>query len=284
MIQQSLRQIKSRIRGIENVKKVTHAMEMISVAKFKPLETRVAVAKNYFTKLEELLKNLLASSALSDHPFIAPRKDVKDIILCLVTSDTGLCGPYNMNVLRAADAFVNERGKEKVSLVPVGRKGLNYFKRKGVGSAAAFMDLHGRYSDDTASALLNTLTRGFSSNKACEVYAAYTRFDSASRHRVVIEKFLNISPPEGTKIDYILEPDIEGILDELLPLYLYHKVRLILINSFAAEHAARMLAMGESTNNAKELLEGLILWRNKVRQANITKEIMEIVSSAEVLK
>lgn len=282
----SLRQIKSRIRSIENVKKVTHAMELISVAKFRVVENKALVFKQYYSKIEGLLKNLLTASAGAgiSNPYIVQRGDAKKTALCLVTSDTGLCASYNNNVIRLAEGFIGRRGKEKILLFCVGRKGFNHFRKKNIDIAQGYIGLTGRFNEEITRKIFKDLTSIYLSGKVDEVWFAYTDFESASRHKVVIEKFLNMEAPQGVRSDYILEPDAKGVLEELIPEYLFGKVKAVLLEAFASEHSSRMLAMGQATNNARELLEGLILRRNKMRQANITKEIIEIISSAEVLR
>ena len=282
---ESLKQIKNRIRSVENTRKVTNAMEMISVAKLRPLENRLPAQRAYFLNLERLLKKLLPRQKGEIHPFAAGRNLKGKLALCVITSDTGLCGMYNHDILHLADDFINRNGEDKILLITIGRKGLNYFKKKGINPREKFIELNGRYSDEISNEILKTLTDIYLSGEAYEVYLAYTYFTSPARHKPVIEKILNITlDADSNALEYLFEPDINSILAELIPVYLSHKVKSAILNSFASEQAARMVAMGEATKNADELLEDLILSRNKLRQANITKELMEIVSSAEVLR
>jgi F-type H+-transporting ATPase subunit gamma len=280
----SLRQIKNRIRSVESVKKVTHAMEIISIAKLRSVESQLLALRQYASELASLLNNLLAGREALANPFIEARQDKQKIALCLLTSDTGLCSMYNNNIIRLTEDFINKNGKEKIELIAVGRKGLKYFKRRGITVTAAFSELHGRYSEEINSKILSSLTDIFLSKKVDAVYVAYTHFASAVRRNPMIEKFLNIGSTEKEKIEYIFEPDINSIIEELIPLYLTHKMKLYFLEAFGCEHAARMFAMRESTDNAEELLDKMVLLRNKVRQANITKEMLEISSSAEVLR
>ena len=280
----SLRQIKSRIRGIENVKKVTHAMEMISVAKYRNTENRLLSRKQYSEKIEELLKELLAASNVPAHPLLNQRPEKQKIALCVITSDTGLCSLYNANVIRQAEQFINRHGREKVVLYTLGKKGFSYFKNRNFNIRQAYISVNGRFSDDFGARLCSDLSGVFLSGEVDEVYLAYTIFLSPARHSAAIQKFLNIDIPAGKKIECIFDPDIKGIMEKLIPEYLLNKIKSVLLDAFASEHASRMMAMGEATSNARELLLGLVLMRNKVRQANITKELIEIVSSAEVLR
>ena len=281
---QSLREIKNRIRGIGNVNKVTHAMEMISIAKLRPVKNRFFPARRFSLKIEGLLRDLLAGTTGVSQPLMEERENIKKIAICLVTSDTGLCGSYNHNAVRIVDDYIDRYGQDKITLFPVGKKGLVYFKKKGIDIAEAYTELHGRYSDGMLDRISGNLTEVFLSKNVDEVYIVYTYFESASRCKPVIERLLPVSVPQGHETGYIFEPDINTILKELTSLHLASKIKSCILSAFTAEHSARALAMGQATENAKELLEGLTLVRNKIRQAGITKEIMEIVSSAEALR
>jgi len=280
----SFRQIKTKIRGVDNIHKITHAMEMISIAKLRPTQSQLSALKHYYLKIEELLKDLLADAKGVTHPLTEKRQNINRIALCLITSDTGLCSNYNNNIIHLAEDFINKNGREKIILVCVGRKGLNYFTKIGMQVTQHYTELNGRYSQGTADKILNALTDIFLVNQADEVYIAYTYFESATRYRPLIEKFLNIDSDRKEDLVYILEPDISAVLGELIPVYIFNKLKLIILNAFTAEHSTRVVAMSEATKNAKELLESLTLLRNKVRQASITAEIMEVVSSAEALR
>lgn len=280
----SLRQIKTRIRGIENVSKITHAMEMISIVKLKPAQNQLIPLRRYVFRIEALLKSLLGSAQGFSHPLIKKSAEIKKRLLCVITSDTGLCSTYNNNVIRAAENFINQCGSNDVILITVGRKGWNYFKKKGMEIAYTYLDFHGRYSQDKAGEILQNLERLFVCGVAAEVHIAYARFESSSRYTAIIEKFLNIDADFVGSEEYIFEPPSNVILNELLPVYISSKLKLIMLNAFVSEHASRAIAMGEATENAKELLTDLTLLRNKLRQANITREIIEVVSSAEVVR
>lgn len=281
----SLKQIKNRIRSIENTKKVTNAMEMISVAKLNRIDNILYAIRPYLLNLESVLNNFINSTGQLSSPFLEERANKQNLGLCLITSDGGLCAGYNNNVIRLAEEFINKYGNDKIKLVAIGRKGLNYFKKRGMQILNSYIGLNGRYSNEISGEIANTLINIFLSGQVDEVYVAYTRYETALIHKPVIKKFLNIEvPPEGRKIKYILEPDKERILEELLPRCISIQTRFFLLEAFTSEHAARTVAMKTATDNANELLDRLILQRNKVRQANITQEMMEIISSAEALK
>ncbi|MEK6567726.1 MAG: ATP synthase F1 subunit gamma [Candidatus Omnitrophota bacterium] len=282
---QSLKAIKNRIRSIENTRKVTSAMQMISATKLSRLDSRLVQNRPFARGIESILSNLLLGRQESLNPFLEPRPSGERIVLCLITADNGLCGVYNNNVIRQAEDFISHYGWDKVKLVIVGKKGWSYFKNYRESILHSYLGLSGRYSDKVCEELLNNLTNLFLSKQADEIYFVYTRFKNALTNQVVVEKFLNIDiKPGEAKNEYIVEPNISRVMEELIPEYLAARVRLALLEAFTSEHASRLVAMRTATENAKDLLNSLVLLRNKVRQASITREIIEIVSAAEALK
>ncbi len=283
---QSLKVIKNRIRSIENTRKVTNALQMISVAKLSNVENALRSLKAYFIKLDLILNRFIYSAEASESAFLAPRPSGGNIGLCVMTSDSGLCGSYNMNLINAVEDFMKTRGQDRIKLILVGRKGFKYFRKKNIAALNSYLGLNGRYSNTVCDELTNNLIEIFVSQKVNEVFMAYTSYEKGSMHRPVIKKILNIEPGgyNGPKIDYIIEPDRERVLGELVPRYIAMKIKVIMLEAFASEHASRAMAMKTATENAKELLEGLILLRNKVRQANITQEILEIISASDALR
>lgn len=281
---QTLKTIKNRIRGIENTKKVTAAMELISVAKLNRIEKPLLALRPYVTGLGSIMHNLISSHPGAKQVFLeeipAPRKTA----LCVITSDSGLCGVYNNNIIRLAEEFIREQGKEKITLVCVGKKGFNHFRRQDLAISGAYLGANGRFSENLCFEINEKLKKMFISREASRVFIAYTHFKTALIHQPAVEKFLSLQRPAFDDRAYLLEPGINTILDELVPKYLYMKLKLIILEAFTAEHSARTVAMKSATDNAAGLLEGLILLRNKTRQANITQEIMEIISSSEALK
>ncbi len=282
---ESLRHIKSRIKGVENTWKVTRAMEMISVSKLRRVQDVLFAARAYFEKMNILLEDLLLSEDGDfSHPFFEERATAGKIAVCVVTSDSGLCGLYNDRILRAAQTYISRMGAEKVKLITVGKKGFSFFKRKGFFVERAFLGLHGRVNSDQLSEISKALRESFLNKEVDEVYVVYTRFEAAMRYRPTVERLFPIERAKGKTTKYFLEPDYESILSELIPFYAAKKLRLELLEAFTSEHSERTVAMRSATDNAKTLMESLVLLRNKVRQASITKEVLEIVSSAEALK
>jgi F-type H+-transporting ATPase subunit gamma len=285
MAVQSLRQIKDRIRTVGSVKKVMHAMEVISSTKLKGLERQVAPAKRYFAGLEGMVMSLLADNQDVSHPFIetAKRASAKKALF-VVGSDMGLCGSYNVNVMRVADEFIARSGKENVIVVTIGRKALNHFKRKRALPAKTYEGIRGKAGDETAEKMLNDMMNMFLSGEVGEVHLAYMHMESASKHAPVVTRMINVERKPALRQEHIYEPDPGRVLEKLLPAYLGSKIRLAFLEAYTSENSMRAVAMKEATSNAEDLLEGLTLTRNKMRQAGITAELTEIVSSKEAIK
>ncbi|MDP3789721.1 MAG: ATP synthase F1 subunit gamma [Candidatus Omnitrophota bacterium] len=281
---QPLRQIKNRIRTVENVKKVMNAIEMVSVAKLNSINRLLAPILPYTSRLESMLHDLISSEGEFRSPFFEKRNDARVSALCVITSDNGLCGMYNYNVARAAEEFIEKKGRDNVKLIVLGKKGLAHFRNRGYKIPHIFIDLHGRYNKPVFDEINSLLTDLFLKNEAGEVYVAYTRIKKGMGQKVSVEKFLNIEAPGAGHEQYIVEPEFNAVLSDMVPRYIAAKWKLIVLEALAAEHTARSISMKAATDNAKELLESLVLARNKIRQAGITTDIMEIVSAAEALK
>lgn len=283
---QSLRNIKNRIRVIGNTHKITDAMERISVTKLKRVENTLFTIRPYVSQLNSLFHDLTGNTKLINSPFFEEKPGNGRIGLCVITSDSGLCGLYNSNIIRLADEFIQKQGKEKIKLVLVGKKGFAYFKNRGIEILKTYTDLHGKYQKTISDEICDYLSAIFLSGQVHEVYTAYTHYQTALILKPVLKKFLNIDRNynEKTAIEFILEPDAQRIQDGLIPEYISMNFRLILLEAFTSEHSARTVSMKMATDNAEELLKMLVLFRNKVRQANITQEMMEIIASSEALK
>ncbi|MDD5096896.1 MAG: ATP synthase F1 subunit gamma [Candidatus Omnitrophica bacterium] len=281
---QSIKQIKTRIRSVENTKKVTGAMQMISVAKLNRIENQLFVLRPYALKLENLMHNLAGLSTENLSGYFKKEPAQADIALCLITSDSGLCGMYNQNVLRVAQEFLEKNNSKRVKLIVVGQKGLNYFRTRRVEILNTYLGLNGKFNQNFCNKITTELSELFLSGKVGSVYLAFTYFENSLVQKARIEKLLSIQPRTVVPTEYIAEPDLKSILNDLIPRYLLIKLQLVLLEAFTSEHAARTVSMKTATDNAKDLLEGLVLFRNKVRQAGITQDILEITSSAEALR
>ena len=281
---QSIKQIKNRIRSVENTKKVTGAMQMISVAKLNRLQSQLFVLRPYALRLENLMHNLAASKEENLSAYFKKGSAQAPIALCLITSDSGLCGMYNQNVLRVAQEFLKKNNPERVKLILLGQKGLNYFRASKIEILNSYIGLNAKFKQDFCDKLTRELTNLFLSAQVGSVYLAYSYFENSLVQKAMVEQLLPIQPRTVAPIEYIVEPDFKSILADLVPRYLKIKMQLILLEAFTSEHAARTVSMKTATDNARDLLEGLVLFRNKVRQARITQDILEISSSVEALK
>jgi F-type H+-transporting ATPase subunit gamma len=281
----TLRDIRRRIRSVENTQQITRAMEMVSAAKLRRAQARVIAARPYGAKLQEILENLSAVAKTLHHPLFEPRPE-KKVGLILITGSKGLCGAYNANLIRRAEAFLKERPEGSVQLYCAGRRGNDYFKRRGHTIPVYCPDVNDLVTFGAASRVATEVIHQYKNGAVDAVYILYTRFISAMSRAISLEKFLNIEPPSGreTAGDYIFEPDPKSILGVLPERYAAIKLMTAFMESCASEHGARMIAMGSASRNATDLISTLILARNRARQAAITKEIAEIVGGAEALK
>ena len=260
-------------------------MELISVTKLNRIDDSLYAIRPYFAALEELLQGLLKGVERTFSPYLSnPKAAKKGKALCLITSDNGLCGLYNHNIIRKAEEFVQNQKGSETELIVVGKSGYNYFKRTAHKITASFIGFNARYSEKTAQEITDTLVKLFLSGQVSEVFVLYTHYQNGLIYRPTLKKFLSLAPAAGRPFEYLFEPSQDRIIEELIPRYVFMSMKLMLIESFTSEHAARAVAMKTATDNAKELLENLVLLRNKVRQAGITQDIMEIISSAEALK
>ncbi|MGB2698277.1 MAG: ATP synthase F1 subunit gamma [Candidatus Zixiibacteriota bacterium] len=284
---QALREIRRRIRSVQNTQQITKAMEMVAAAKLRKAEAKARSARPYAQKLEKMLENLSLASGLVTHPLFEKRENVKKRALLLVTSDRGLCGSYNTNILRRTEVFLRDFGPGKVELLVVGKKAYRYFLKQGWEIRYKYLDLDGKFDLSQVRVINRDLTELFVKREVDEVFLLYTKFINPISYKLVLEKFLNIEPrekAERVEIDYIFEPNSEKIFNALLPRYCMNVIQKVLLESFASEQGSRMTAMRAATENAEEMIENLTLIRNKVRQATITREMLEIASGAEALK
>ena len=281
---QSIKQIKNRIRSVENTKKVTGAMQMISVVKLNRIENELFVLRPYALRLENLMYDLVCSSQTSVCEYFDKRNSQPDIALCLITSDSGLCGMYNQNVIRLAEEFLQNNQGRKVKLILVGQKGLSYFRVRKMGIHNSYIGLNAKFTQSFRDKITAELSQLFLSGQVGSVYLVYTYFENSLIQKATIQRLLSIEPRKIKPEEYIAEPDLKSILTDLIPQYLKIKMQLVLLEAFTSEHAARIVSMKTATDNARDLLEGLVLFRNKVRQAGITQDILEIISSAEALR
>ncbi len=259
-------------------------MQMISVVKLNRIQARLLALRPYAARLENLMHDLANASGRAPSGYFNQREDVPGSILVLFAADNGLCGLYNQNVMSLAQEFLEKNKAKKIKLILIGQKGASYFKNRPVEILNTYTGLNGKFDPDFCDKTTQQLSDLFLSGQAGSVHLAYTYFKNSLIQKPVLEQFLSIPPRPGKAIEYIAEPDLASILADLIPQYLKVKLQLVLLESLTSEHAARTVSMKTATDNAKELLDGLVLFRNKVRQAGITQDILEITSSAEALR
>ena len=291
----TLRDIRQRISAVKNTSKITSAMKMVAAAKLRRAQDSIIAARPYTTKLTEVLTNLASSESELSHPFFDMRDKVSNVLVVVVGSDRGLCGGFNSNLLKAASYHIDKKLKEdypkaKIHVIPVGRRVLNYFNRKGVSIIASFPDVFLKLDFSTIHELAPIIADGFTNVQFDRVHVIFNEFKSMIKQEVRIMPILPVQAEEKKKTEkrrtteYIYEPSRVEILDTLLPKYLSLQLWRALLDSNAAEQAARMMAMDNATTNARDLISSLQLEYNKARQASITKEMLEIVGGAEALK
>ena len=260
---------------------------MVAAAKLKKAEAKARSARPYAGKLEKMLENLSLATGFGVHPLFEKREKIEKRALLLVTSDRGLCGSYNTNILRKTEDFLKDFEPEGAELVIVGKKGYRYFLKKKWKIRYKYLDLDGAFDLAQAKMITKDVTELFLKREVDQVHLLYTQFINPISYKIVLEKFLNIESKEKVEkeeIDYIFEPNSEEIFDALLPRYCLNVIQKVLLESFASEQGSRMTAMRAATENAEEMIENLTLIRNKIRQASITREMLEIASGAEALK
>jgi F-type H+-transporting ATPase subunit gamma len=281
----TLRALRRRIRSVESTQQITKAMEMVAAAKLRRAQSRAQAARPYAVKITEMLENLAGAASELDEPLFRPR-EVKTSVLVVVTGDRGLSGAYNTNVIRAAEHRLREAPAGTLKLIVLGRKGRDYFRRRSWPVIAYHTPLPTEASLTFARELTDDLIARYLAGEVDQVEIMYTQFITAMTRRIVTERFLPVAPAKTTETAAapIFEPDAESILGELLPRYATAKLFAALADALASQHAAQMIAMGAARKNAGELIDALVLQRNRVRQAVITKELLDIVGGAEALK
>lgn len=278
----SLLDIRRRIRSVRNTQQLTKAMKTVSAAKLRRAQERVLSARPYAQQLQSVLGDIARKVEGVTHPLLE-RRDEKRVLLIVITADRGLCGAFNPNILRAVYSFLASHQGRPIQIIPVGRKSRDFFRRRNLPILAEFVNIFGRLDYGVARDIAQVAIQAYSSNETDAVYLAYNEFKSIIQQRIVVEPFLPLAQSEfvsGHAVDFIFEQPPQQLFDVLLPRYVETQVYRALLESAAAEHGARMAAMDSATRNAGEMIEGLTLNMNRVRQAAITREIIEVVSGA----
>lgn len=284
----SLIDLRRRIRSVRNTQQVTKAMKMVSAAKLRRAQDRVLAARPYAAMYRDLRARVAAAVAMDEslaaHPLLAQRPEER-ILLVFFTADRGLAGAFNTNLIRAAQAFLAQHAGQRVELVTIGRKGRDFFRKRQAPIVAEYTGFSQRFDYADAASVARFLIERYAGAETDAVYLLYNEFKSLISARLTTLRVLPVEPAAAARpVDYIFEQPPRQILEGLLPRYVEIAVHQALLESVAAEHAARMTAMDQATKNAGEMIARLTLFMNRVRQASITKEIIEVVSGAEALE
>jgi F-type H+-transporting ATPase subunit gamma len=286
----SLIDIRRRIRSVKNTQQITKAMKMVSAAKLRRSQERVVSARPYAKLLGQLLANVAAAAreneASSKHPLLAARPEER-IQLILITADRGLAGAFNSNIIKASQRFFEEREGKQVEFELLGRKGRDFWSRRPVKVSGELVGASQKVTYAGAAEVARKVSQRFADDEIDAVYLIYNEFKSVLSQNLTETRLLPIEVPEqggAAPIDYIYEQPPEQLLGSLLPRYVETEIYRALLESAAAEHAARMTAMDAATSNADDVIDKLTLYMNRVRQASITKEIIEVVSGAAALE
>jgi F-type H+-transporting ATPase subunit gamma len=280
----NVRDIRRRIRSVRNTQQVTKAMKMVAAAKLRRSQERIIATRPYADQILGVLNSLAARANPDTHPLLAVRGTAR-LEVVIITADKGLCGGFNSNIIKKATGFIQTHEAQVLTTHLIGRKGRDYFKKRGYQITGEYVDLFRSLSYDDAARIAQDIMKRYIECDLDAVHLVYNEFKSVIRQEVVIEQLLplpRLEPPEaGTRQDYIYEPSAQELFDVLLPKHVEFQVLRALYESAAAEYGARMSAMDAATRNADEMIHSLTLNMNRVRQASITKEIIEVVSGAE---
>jgi F-type H+-transporting ATPase subunit gamma len=284
-----LKALRRRIGSIKSTQQITRAMKMVAAARLRRAQERIIEARPYADKMREVLQSLSLRTNPEAHPLLM-RREMKRVELLAITTDRGLCGSFNQNIFRRVERFLKEhlRDYAEISLTIVGRKGLDYFRRRQVPITRDYVGRFQETDYQAAAAIGKDLVGDYTGEAVDGVFLVYNEFRSPLVQRVMIKDLLPIEPLEVESdypaVEYIYEPSAEAILSELLPRYVEIQIYRALLESTAGELGARMTAMGSATENAQEMIEKLTLVYNKARQSAITTEMLEIVGGAEALR
>jgi F-type H+-transporting ATPase subunit gamma len=285
----NIKSIRNKIRSVNNIKKITRAMEMVSAAKLRKVQDRLMAVRPYASRISEFLTGLADRAQNLDFPLFKTRDNIRRIGLVLMMGEKGLCGSFNSNMLRFFTDF-QKTHPQPMDLTAIGKKTVDLARKLGVTPVDAYQNLKTEVAFGDIQTWTNRLMASFLENKVDEVWVLYTEYVNAVTFRPRSVKFLPVQtePKPGARkesaSEYEFEPEPARILDKLIPRYVQTSFHRLLLESMSSEHAARMNAMHNATDNAKDLISSLTLTYNKARQASITKELLDIVGGAEALK
>ena len=289
----NLKEVRTRIESVKSTQQITSAMKLVAASKLRKAQRAILQLRPYAQKLQEFLQGMSTDLDQTDEAVYAKEREVKKVLIVLVTSNRGLCGAFNANVVKLANNLIHTTYKDAyergdLSLYCIGKKGAEYFSKHQYPVIKENLVLFDDLNYENALPIAEELMQDFAEKKYDRIDIIYNQFKNAAVQVLLTEQFLPILPPEddgsGLQVDYIFEPNKEQIIEELIPKSLKIQFFKVVLDSFASEHGARMTAMHMATDNASELLKELKLSYNKARQASITNDILEIVSGAEALK
>lgn len=282
----TLRDVRRKIGSIQSTQTITRTMRMVSASKLRRAQEQMDKIKGYALNLEELLKRVAARLPEGSHPLLTPREEVRNVLLFPIASDRGLSGAFNLNISTRVERFIreNRQSYDNIGVYLVGRKIRDYLKKRRIQTTKELMDVK-TVTDDLVQGIADDLIRLYQDGEFDRIYLIYTQFKSAARQEVIFEEFIPVKVPQTEEsIDYLYEPGKEEIIERLVPHYVSTKIFYALTQSQTSEHAARMVAMENATNNCGEMITYLTLVYNKTRQESITAEMMDIVGGAEALQ
>lgn len=289
----TLKDIRVRIKGVKSTQQVTKAMKMVAAAKLRRAQDRAIMARPYAGKLKEMLASLSAKVDTSLNPLLSSRPEVKKVLVVLITADRGLCGAFNTNIIKLAQKIATEDYAAQyrnggVCMICAGSRGFDYFRKRGFNIIKGYPGVFQNLDFSIAREIAEKASAMYLKGEVDRVVVVYNEFKSVLAPVLKAEELLPIAAATGagkeSSSDYIYEPSPSAIIDELVPKHLNTQVWRVMLESNAAEQAARMSAMDSATENAKELLRTLNISYNRARQAAITKELSEIVAGADALK
>ncbi len=282
----TLRDIRNRIRSVKSTSQITKAMKMVSVAKLRRAQDMATSGREYSRHVGTITRNLAAFAGEAGHRLFRQRSE-EMIDLILITSDKGLCGSFNANLLKTAQDFMGQHKDAAVTLLPVGKKGRDHFLHRNVAMGQEFIDISRSIGLPLARKVAKAALDRLAGGQADATYIIYSRFLSVLNQQPVVFKLLPIppaGPDEAPAVEYLYEPSREALIERLVPLYTDIMLYQSLVETTASEFGARMRAMDTATKNATELIGKLTLFYNRARQATITKELIEVVSGADALE
>jgi F-type H+-transporting ATPase subunit gamma len=283
----TLRDIKRKISSIDSTQTITRTMKMVSASKLRRAQAELDKTKAYALKMEDLVRRVVTKLPAESHPLLAPREEIKNVLIVSIASDRGLAGGFNINVSLAAENFINQnRDKyERIAVYLMGKKARDYLQRRKVEIVKDWTDIK-KVDQSLVDVVAAELIELYMSGTFDKIYLSYTRFHSAVKQFIMFDEFipLNVSGGGEETGDYLYEPSLGEIVNALIPKYISTKIYYALVESQTSEHAARMAAMENATSNCGEIVRYLTLVYNKRRQESITNEMMDIVGGAEALR